>query len=160
MKRSNSWNRRDFIVKPAALLVTSRLLGGSGFMFGQSASAESAAPKTNTNAKLITRTLGKTGITVPIVSMGVMNADIPGLLRRCHAALAPEGRVVVQDFILEPEKTAPKSAALFALNMLVGTRAGSTYSDPEYTGWLTAAGFRNVQHVRMPGPASLMVAVK
>ncbi len=84
MKRSNSWNRRDFIVKPAALLVTSRLLGGSGFMFGQSASAESAAPKTNTNAKLITRTLGKTGITLPIVSMGVMNADIPGLLRRCY----------------------------------------------------------------------------
>ena len=43
------------------------------------------------------------------------------LLRRCFAALEPQGRVVVQDFILEPDKTAPKQAALFALNMLVGT---------------------------------------
>jgi (2Fe-2S) ferredoxin/precorrin-6B methylase 2 len=80
------------------------------------------------------------------------------LLQRCFAALAPHGRIVVQDFILEPEKTSPKSAALFALNMLTGTRAGSSYSEPEYTIWLSAAGFHNVRHLRMPGPASLMVA--
>jgi len=48
------------------------------------------------------------------------------LVRRCFAALAPQGRLVVQDFILEPDKTAPKFAALFSLNMLVGTRAGSS----------------------------------
>lgn len=82
------------------------------------------------------------------------------LLQRCFAALAPRGRVAIQDFILEPEKTAPKSAALFALNMLTGTRAGSTYSEPEYAAWLEAAGFRNVRHLRLPGPASLMVAAR
>jgi cyclopropane fatty-acyl-phospholipid synthase-like methyltransferase len=81
-----------------------------------------------------------------------------GLFERCFAALAPHGRIVVQDFILEPDKTAPKSATLFALNMLTGTRAGSTYSDPEYTAWLNAAGFRNIQHLRVPGPAGLMIA--
>jgi (2Fe-2S) ferredoxin len=80
------------------------------------------------------------------------------LLERCFAALTPHGRIVVQDFILEPEKTSPKSAALFALNMLTGTRAGSSYSEPEYAAWLNAAGFRAIRHVRMPGPASLMVA--
>jgi (2Fe-2S) ferredoxin/predicted O-methyltransferase YrrM len=83
-----------------------------------------------------------------------------GLLHHCFAALAPHGQIVLQDFILEPEKTSPKSAALFALNMLTGTRAGNTYSEPEYTAWLTAAGFHNIRHQRMPGPASLMVAVK
>jgi (2Fe-2S) ferredoxin/trans-aconitate methyltransferase len=82
------------------------------------------------------------------------------LLQRCFAALGPHGRIVIQDFILEPEKTAPKSAALFALNMLTGTRGGSTYSEPEYATWLDAAGFRNVRHLHMPGPASLMVANK
>ena len=82
------------------------------------------------------------------------------LLRRCGAALEPNGRIVVQDFILEPEKTSPKSAALFALNMLTGTRAGSTYSEPEYSAWLNDAGFHNVRHIRLPGPASLMVANK
>lgn len=82
------------------------------------------------------------------------------LLRRCFAALEPKGRVVIQDFILEPDKTAPKQAALFALNMLVGTPAGSTYSHEEYSAWLREAGFQDVRHVRLPGPASLMVGVR
>lgn len=82
------------------------------------------------------------------------------LLRRCFAALAPQGRIVIQDFILDAQKTAPKSAALFALNMLVGTRAGSTYSESEYAAWLEEAGFRKIQHVTLPGPATLMVATR
>ena len=82
------------------------------------------------------------------------------LFRRCYAALDPNGRAVIQDFILEPDKTAPKQAALFALNMLVGTPAGSTYSYEEYSAWLQEAGFQEVRHVRLPGPASLMVGAK
>jgi len=82
------------------------------------------------------------------------------LLRRCFAALDPNGRVVIQDFILEPDKTAPKQAALFALNMLVGTPAGSTYSDEEYADWLREAGFHEVRQIRLPGPSSLMVGVR
>jgi len=82
------------------------------------------------------------------------------LLQRCRAALAPRGRVAIQDFILEPDKTAPKSAALFALNMLVGTRAGSSYSEPEYAAWLRAAGFEDVRRVRLPGPSGLMLGTR
>jgi precorrin-6B methylase 2 len=79
------------------------------------------------------------------------------LLKRCYEALAPNGRLVVQDFILEPDKTAPKWAALFALNMLVGTRSGSSYSNEEYDSWLREVGFSEVRHIRLPGPAGLMV---
>jgi (2Fe-2S) ferredoxin/2-polyprenyl-3-methyl-5-hydroxy-6-metoxy-1,4-benzoquinol methylase/DNA-binding CsgD family transcriptional regulator len=82
------------------------------------------------------------------------------LLRRCFAALAPQGRVVIQDFILEPDKTSPKQAALFALNMLVGTPAGSTYSYEEYTAWMNEAGFHEVREIRLPGPSSLMVGMR
>jgi len=82
------------------------------------------------------------------------------LFRRCHEALEPGGRLVVQDFILEPDKTAPRFAALFALNMLVGTRAGSSYSEPEYAAWLGEAGFDGIRRVRLPGPADLMIAVR
>jgi hypothetical protein len=64
---------------------------------------------------------------------------------------------VIQDFILEPDKTAPKSAALFALNMLVGTQAGSTYTEAEYAIWLEEVGFQEVRHVRLPGPSGLIV---
>jgi len=82
------------------------------------------------------------------------------LFHRIYDALAPRGQVVVQDFILEPSKTAPRVAALFALNMLVGTRAGSSYSEPEYASWLQSAGFSDVRRVRLPGPTGLMIGVR
>ncbi len=82
------------------------------------------------------------------------------LLQRAYAALAPNGRVVISDFILETDKTSPKQAALFALNMLVGTRDGSTYSEDEYAEWLREANFHNITRQRLPGPAHLMLATR
>ena len=82
------------------------------------------------------------------------------LLRRCREALVPGGRVVIQDFILEADKTAPRFAALFALNMLVGTRGGSSYSEPEYSGWLGEAGFREIRRARLPGITGLMIGLR
>lgn len=82
------------------------------------------------------------------------------LLARSARALAPEGRVVVQDFILEPDRTGPRQAVLFAINMLVGTEEGSTYSEAEYASWLTAAGLADVRRIRLKGPADLMVATR
>jgi len=82
------------------------------------------------------------------------------LLQRAYNALAPKGQVVVQDFILEPSKTAPRAAALFSLNMLVGTQAGASYSEPEYAAWLQKAGFSDVRRVRLPGPSGLMIGVR
>lgn len=82
------------------------------------------------------------------------------LLRRCREALVPGGRVVIQDFILEPDKTAPRFAALFALNMLVGTDGGSSYSETEYAGWLDAAGFHEIRRVRLPGITGLMIGLR
>lgn len=82
------------------------------------------------------------------------------LLRRCHQALASEGRVVIQDFVLETDKTSPKSAALFSLNMLVGTRAGGSYSEDEYAAWMREAGFKDVRRMRLPGPPGLMLATR
>jgi len=86
--------------------------------------------------------------------------DNQHLFERAYSALAPKGRLVVSDFILEPDKTAPRFGALFALNMLVATRAGASYSEPEYDAWLKAAGFAEIKRVRIPGPATLMVATK
>lgn len=82
------------------------------------------------------------------------------LFRRAHKALAPKGRLVVSDFILEADKTSSRFGALFALNMLVNTRVGASYSEPEYQAWLKAAGFAEAKRVRIPGPANLMIATK
>jgi (2Fe-2S) ferredoxin/predicted O-methyltransferase YrrM len=82
------------------------------------------------------------------------------LIQRCYQALAPQGRLVVQDFILESDKTSPKFAALFALNMLVGTQAGSSYSADEYMAWLRDAEFRDVKHIRLAGPSGLILGTR
>jgi len=84
-------------------------------------------------------------------------AENVDLIRRCHDALRPGGRLVIQEFILDPDKAGPRSAALFALNMLVGTAAGNSYSSDEYRAWLERAGFHDVRQVRLPGPSGLMI---
>jgi (2Fe-2S) ferredoxin/predicted O-methyltransferase YrrM len=78
---------------------------------------------------------------------------------RALQALAPKGRLVVQDFILNPDKTGPQQAALFSLNMLVNTEAGASYSEVEYTNWMKAAGFTEVRRINLPGPSSLIVGL-
>jgi cyclopropane fatty-acyl-phospholipid synthase-like methyltransferase len=80
------------------------------------------------------------------------------LLRKSFQALEPGGRILIQDFILERDKTAPRHAALFALNMLVGTEKGSSYSEDEYADWLRETGFHEIRRVRLPGPTGLMIA--
>jgi SAM-dependent methyltransferase len=85
------------------------------------------------------------------------NAD---LIRRAARALAPGGRVVVLDHILEPDHTAPVAGAIFAVNMLVNTEAGGNYTEAEYSGWMRDARLADVAHLRMPGPTGLMVGTK
>jgi predicted O-methyltransferase YrrM len=80
------------------------------------------------------------------------------LLGRAWDALAPGGRLVVRDFILEPDKTSPKPAALFALHMLVNTWGGATYSEEEYRNWLREAGFTRV--MRHETARDLIIATK
>ena len=82
------------------------------------------------------------------------------LLARAFRALAPGGRVAIQDFLLRADKTGPRSGALFSLNMLVNTEGGASYSEEEYTAWLREAGFGEVRRVPMAGPAGVLVATR
>ena len=84
------------------------------------------------------------------------NRDI---FRRARKALAPNGRLVVQDFILNRDKTGPVHAALFSVNMLVGTEAGADYSEQEFTSWMKDAGFGEVRRMDLPGPSDLIVGI-
>ena len=82
------------------------------------------------------------------------NAD---LIRRAAKALAPGGRLVVHDHVLEPDRTAPKAGAIFAINMLVNTAAGGNYTEAEYFEWMSEAGLVDLAHARLPGPTGLIV---
>jgi (2Fe-2S) ferredoxin/predicted O-methyltransferase YrrM len=81
------------------------------------------------------------------------------LFRRARQALAPNGRLVVQDFVLNSDKTGPLYAALFSLNMLVGTDHGASYSETEYSGWMKNAGFADISRIKLLGPSDLIVGL-
>jgi precorrin-6B methylase 2 len=74
------------------------------------------------------------------------------LYKKIFDALIPGGRIVIRDHVMEPNHTAPKSGALFAINMMVGTPGGGTYSYEEIKSGLTAAGFKNVKLIQKDDP--------
>jgi SAM-dependent methyltransferase len=71
------------------------------------------------------------------------------LFRKVFAALDPGGRVVVRDHVLGPDRTQPRSGALFAVNMLVGTEGGNSYTEAEIREALTGAGFTGVRLIHL-----------
>lgn len=87
-------------------------------------------------------------------------AENRDLLGRVFRALASGGRVAIQDFLVDPDGTSPAHAALFALNMLVGTQAGRTYSQAEYATWLREAGYADAHLVKLDGPSDLVVGTR
>ncbi|MDH7494273.1 MAG: aldo/keto reductase, partial [Candidatus Saccharicenans sp.] len=72
-------NRRKFLGTAAGTLAGVLTLGRPSFSDGKTHPEEKPGD-------LITRTLGRTGYKIPIVSMGVMNADNPELVRRAYEA--------------------------------------------------------------------------
>jgi hypothetical protein len=82
------------------------------------------------------------------------------VFRRTRQALSPNGRLVVQGYILNPDKTGTQYAALFPVNMLVDRQEGPCYNELEYTDWMKAAGFNEVCLTNLPGPIGLIVGLR
>jgi len=66
------------------------------------------------------------------------------LFANVHNALGDDGVIVIRDVIMDSSRTSPVGGALFAVNMLVATEAGGTYTFDEYRQDLHAAGFVEV----------------
>jgi SAM-dependent methyltransferase len=82
------------------------------------------------------------------------------LLKRTHAALAPGGTIAIAEFVVDADRRGPVGALIFAVNMLVNTDAGGTYSFDEIAAWLTEAGFAEPRQLPAPGPSPLILARK
>ena len=66
------------------------------------------------------------------------------LLSKVHAALADGGQIMIRDIVMDDTHTHPPVGALFAVNMLVHTEGGGTFSLAELTEDLDQAGFGDV----------------
>jgi ubiquinone/menaquinone biosynthesis C-methylase UbiE len=82
------------------------------------------------------------------------------LLKKTFQALAPGGTIAIAEFLVNPDRTSPLNALFFAVNMLVNTEKGDTYSFEEISSWLKAAGFTNARTLDAPGPSPLILATK
>lgn len=82
------------------------------------------------------------------------------LLRKTFDALVPGGVIAIAEFLVNDKRTEPPLGLLFAVNMLVNTENGDTYSVNEINTWLREAGFTNQRTLEAPGPSPLILATK
>jgi hypothetical protein len=74
------------------------------------------------------------------------------IIEKTVGALDPGGLIMIHEFILDEDKTAPLFPALFSLNMLTGTDEGRSYSRLELEGMLTGAGVGDLRLLPIQGP--------
>ncbi len=82
------------------------------------------------------------------------------LVKKIYDALASGGTIAVQEFLVNAERTGPPNGLIFAVNMLVNTQTGTTWSFEEIAAWLTEAGFTNARLLEARGPSPLILATK
>lgn len=82
------------------------------------------------------------------------------LLRRVYDALKPGGTIAIQEFLVNAERSGPPTGLIFAVNMLLNTKEGNTFSFEQIAGWLTSAGFSDPRSLDAPGPSPIILATR
>lgn len=82
------------------------------------------------------------------------------LLSKTFAALAPGGTIAIQEFLVNADRSGPLNGLIFAVNMLVNTDEGNTFSFKEIAAWLSEAGFVDARTIDTHGPSPLILATK
>ncbi len=83
------------------------------------------------------------------------------LFAKVFRALAPGGQIAIRDIVMGPDRTRPRDGALFAINMLVNTDTGGTFTFAELAEDLQAAGFAGPElRVKDEGMNSVVMARK
>lgn len=80
------------------------------------------------------------------------------LFSRAHRSLKSGGKLLIADMIPDDERCKAVFPLLFAVNMLVHSAEGNTFTMAEYRQWLKEAGFTDVTTIDAPGPSPLIVA--
>ena len=94
---------------------------------------------------------------------GVLNGEPPEgrpvLIQKVYDCLSPGGRIVLRDFVLNPDRAGPPEAAIFALQMLLATEAGGLDTSDDWALWLAMAGFVHLYTVDLPVPEGVTLVI-
>jgi precorrin-6B methylase 2 len=82
------------------------------------------------------------------------------LLKKTADAMAPGGTIAIAEFLVDEDRASATGGLLFAVNMLVATENGGTFSFSEIASWLAEAGFADARTLDAPGPSPLILATK
>jgi len=82
------------------------------------------------------------------------------LLKKTFRALKPGGVIAIAEWLVNDDRTEPAHSLMFAVQMLVNTERGDTFSFNEIKTWLEEAGFKRVRKLEAPGPSPLILATK
>src|SRR5213080_499455 len=82
------------------------------------------------------------------------------LLKKTFRALKSGGTVAIAEWLVKDDRTEPLPSLMFAVQMLVNTEKGDTFSFNEIKRWLQEAGFKKVRKLEAPGPSPLILATK
>jgi len=87
---------------------------------------------------------------------------VQAIMEKAFRVLRPGGMLILQEQLLNDEKTGPLLAVLIGLNQLVHTPAGRAYSGNELAVLADKVGYREIKYKPLsePSPFTLLVAVK
>ena len=79
------------------------------------------------------------------------------LIAKCVGALNPGGSVAVVDWVMDADRVKPEAGALFAINMLVGTDSGDTFTEDEIRSWMIDSGLEQIHRRATPFGTDVMI---
>ena len=82
------------------------------------------------------------------------------LIRKTFQAMKSGGTIAIAEWLVNDDRTKPLPSLMFAVQMLVNTEQGDTFSFNEIKKWLEEAGFKKVRKLEAPGPSPLILATK
>ncbi|MBI3803355.1 MAG: methyltransferase [Nitrospirae bacterium] len=82
---------------------------------------------------------------------------IKQIFRKAYEALDSKGMILIQDQMLNRDKTGPMLSALIGVNQLIHTPGGAAYSEKELADWMKEIGFRKIKPVPLPSPSPFTV---
>lgn len=83
-----------------------------------------------------------------------------GLARKIARALKPGGRLVIQEFVADEGRSKKAQPLMFAVTMLVWTKAGDAYRVSDYRRWLRDAGLGGFRYLALAMPGDVILATK
>ena len=82
------------------------------------------------------------------------------LIEKCFRALKKKGRLLIMDYIADEERKSDLMPLWLALNALVGTEEGDTFTFSEYRQWLSSAGFGEIRLLDIGAQSPVIAALK